>query len=135
MNVFVVENSAAMDKGLQSVLSDISDVTIVGHSADEQDAIEHIDALLPDVVILDVSLQSGSGIGVLQNIKEHHAEIKVMVVTYYSDEYYADRCKRAGADYFFDKSFQLAQVRAVFWQWVHTDRLDNKLRSGNKFDA
>jgi len=114
MKVFVVENSAAMDKGLQSVLSDIPDVTVVGHSVDELDAIEHIDALLPDVVILDVSLQSGSGVGVLKNVKEHHAGIKVMVLTYYSDEFYVDRCKRAGADYFFDKSFQLDQVHAVF---------------------
>lgn len=135
MNVFVVENSTAMDTGLQTVLSDISDVTVVGHSMDEQDAIEHIDALLPDVVILDVSLQSGSGIVVLENVKKHHAEIKVMVLTYYSGEYYVERCKCAGADYFFDKSFQLAQVRAVFWQWVHTDRLDNKFRSGKQFDA
>jgi len=131
MDVFVVENSAVMDKGLQSVLSDISGVTLVGHAVDEQDAIEHIDALLPDVVVLDVSLQSGSGIGVLENVKKHHAEIKVMVWTYYSDEYYAERCKHAGADYFFDKSFQLAQVRAVFWQWLHTDRLANKFRSDN----
>ncbi len=114
MNVFVAENSAVMDKYLRSMLSDISGVTVVGHSVDEQDAIKHIDALLPDVVILDVSLQSGSGIGVLENVKKHHAKIKVIMLTYYSDEYYADRCKRAGADYFFDKSFQLAQVRAVF---------------------
>jgi len=135
MNVFVVENSAAMDKGLQSVLSDISDVTVVGHSVDEQDAIGQIDALLPDVVILDVSLQTGSGIGVLENIKKHHTKIKVMVLTHYSDEYYVKRCKCAGADYFFDKSFQLGQVRAVFWQWVHTDRLDNKFRFGNKLNV
>ena len=135
MNVFIVENSAAMDKGLQSVLSDIPYVTVVGHSMDEQDAIEHIDALLPDAVILDVNLQSGSGIGVLENVKMHHPEIKVMVLTCYSDEFYADRSKYAGADYFFDKFFQLGKVRAVFWQWVHTDRLDNKFCSGIKFNA
>ena len=119
MNIFVVENSTVIDKSLQYMLSDIPDVTVVGHSADERDAIEHINELLPDVVILDVSLQSGSGIGVLENVKKHHAEIKVMMLTYYSDEYYAERCKRAGADYFFDKFFQLAQVRAVFCQWAH----------------
>lgn len=135
MNVFVVENSTAMDKCLQSVLSDIAGVTIVGYSTDEQEAIEHIDALLPDVVVLDVSLQSGSGIGVLENVKKYHAGIKVMVLTYYSDEFYANRCRCAGADHFFDKAFQLANARAAFWQWVYADHLDKKLCSENKFDA
>ncbi len=126
MDVFVVGNSAAMDKGLQSLLSDISDVTMVGHSEDEEDAIEQVNALLPDVVVLDINLQSGSGFSVLENVKKHHPEIKVVVVTYYSDEHYAERCKRAGADYFFDKAFQLSQVRVVFWKWAHTDRLYNQ---------
>ena len=126
MDVFVVENSATMDKGLQSMLSDISDVTIVGHSVDEQDAIEQIDTLLPDVVILDIDLQSGSGFSLLENVKQHHQHIKTVVLTYYSDEHYAARCKSAGADYFFDRAFQLQQMRVVFWKWAHTDRLFNK---------
>lgn len=113
MNVFIVENSTAMNKDLQSMLSDIPDIAVVGHSVDEQDAIEHIDALLPDVVILDISLQSGSGIRVLENVKKRHAGIKVMMLTYYSDEFYVNRCKRAGADFFFDKSFQLPQAHAT----------------------
>lgn len=129
VNVFVVENSPAMRDSLQSVLSDMSDVKVVGHSVDEQDAIEHIDALLPEVVILDVSLQSGSGIGVLENVKKRHAGIKVMVFTHYTDAFYADRCKGAGADYFFDKSFQFMQLREALWKLAHPSRPDNKINA------
>lgn len=135
MNVFVVENSLNMHGSLQSALSDIPEVKVVGHAVSESGAIERIDALLPDAVILDIGLQSGSGIGVLENVKKHHAGIKVMVFTHYTDEFYMDRCKRAGADYFLDKSFQFMQLREVLWKWAHTDRLDDKLRSGNKFGA
>lgn len=122
MNVFVVENSLVMNDGLQTMLGGIPNIDVVGRSVDEQDAIEQIDALLPDAVIMDIGLQSGSGFVLLENIKKHNAGIKVMVLTHYSSKDYTDRCKSTGADYFFDKSFQLAQARQVLRQWVQDTR-------------
>ncbi|MDE2117621.1 MAG: response regulator transcription factor [Betaproteobacteria bacterium] len=135
MNVFIVENSMIAREALQSALSDMSDVKVVGYAVDEPNAIKRIGALQPDVVILDLGLQSGSGIGVLENIKKCHTTIKVIVFTHYTDDFCVDRCKSAGADYFFDKSFQFTQLREVLWKWTHTDRLDNRFRPGNKLDA
>ncbi|MDE2309261.1 MAG: response regulator transcription factor [Betaproteobacteria bacterium] len=135
MNVFIVENSMIAREALQSALSDMSDVKVVGYAVDEPNAIKRIGALQPDVVILDLGLQSGSGIGVLENIKKCHTTIKVIVFTHYTDDFCVDRCKSAGADYFFDKSFQFMQLREVLWKWAHTDRLDNRFRPGNKLDA
>lgn len=127
MNVFIVEDSEAMRESLRSMLSEFHDVRIAGYAADETGAIEHVNALLPDVVILDLNLQSGSGVAVLKNIKKYHAEIKVMVLTNCTDEFYVDACKRAHADYFFDKSFQFMQVREVFSNWKKAGFMDNKL--------
>jgi DNA-binding NarL/FixJ family response regulator len=117
MNVFIVEDSEVMRENLRSMLSDFHNVAIVGYAVDEAGAIERINALLPDVVILDLSLQSGSGVAVLKNVKKHNPEIKVIVLTNYNDEFYVDACKRAKADYFFDKSFQFMQVREVISNW------------------
>lgn len=130
MNVFIVEDSEAMRESLRSMLSEFRDVRIVGYSADEADAIEQINALLPEVVILDLNLQSGSGIAVLKNVKKQHAEIKIMVLTNCTDEIYADACKRANADFFFDKSFQFMQVRAVFSNWSSVNSAIGKI--GNR---
>lgn len=117
MNVFIVEDSEAVRKSLRDMLAEFPDVSVVGHAEDEAGAIANINALLPDVVILDLKLQTGSGVSVLKNIKKQHAGIKVIVLTNCTDEFYADACKRANADYFFDKSFQFMQVREVFAGW------------------
>jgi DNA-binding NarL/FixJ family response regulator len=117
MNVFIVEDSEAMRGTLRMMLSEFHDVRIAGYAADEAGAIEQINTLLPDAVILDLNLQPGSGIAVLKNIKKHHADIKVIVLTNCTDEFYVDACKRANADYFFDKSFQFMKVREVFSNW------------------
>jgi len=135
MNIFIVENSGITRESLQSVLSDMPEVNVVGFAVNETGAIERIGALLPDVVILDLGLQSGSGIGVLEHVKKHHAAIKVIVFTHFTDEFHIECCKRAGADYFFDKSFQFMQLREVLWKWAHTDRLESKFHPDNNFDA
>lgn len=122
MKVFIVEDSAIMLGNLRSALSGISGVTVVGHAENEAEAIKHIDALLPDVVILDIGLRDGTGIGLLRNIKERHAGIKAMVLSGCTDEFYFNRCMRAGADYFFDRAFQLTRLRAALGQWLHADR-------------
>jgi DNA-binding NarL/FixJ family response regulator len=126
MNVFIVEDSEAMRDSLRSMLSEFHDVSIAGYAADETAAVEQINALLPDVVILDLNLQSGTGVAVLKNIKKHHAGIKVMVLTNCNGEHYVDACKRANADYFFDKSFQFMQVREVFLNWDHARHHDGR---------
>lgn len=129
MNVFIVEDSAIMLENLRSMLSDISGVTVIGHAADGADAIERIGMLLPDLVILDINLRNGTGIGMLENLKKRHSGIKVMVLTNCTDEFYFGHCKRAGADYFFDKAFQLTRVRAALWQWVYASRPGNRLEA------
>ena len=86
MNIFIVENSMDKRASLQSVFSDMSKIKVVGQAVNETGAIESIGALQPDVVILDLGLQSGSEVGVLESVKKCHARIKVIVFTHYTDE-------------------------------------------------
>lgn len=123
MNVFIVEDSEIVRKHMESMLSAIPGVKIVGYAEEEVEAVTRINALLPDVVTLDISLQTGSGINVLETIKKQHPAIKVIVLTNYTDEFYADSCKRAGADCFFDKTFQFSRVRSALWSWINTDHM------------
>ncbi|MDD5323530.1 MAG: response regulator transcription factor [Methylococcales bacterium] len=129
MNVFVVEDSEIVRERIQSMLSVIPGVEVIGYAEDELGAIEHINALLPDVVTLDLHLQAGSGIGVLEDIKKHHPAIKVIVLTNYTDKPYADSCKSAGADCFFDKTFQFSLVRSALWSWVYDDQMGRMANS------
>ena len=127
INVFIVEDSEAMRASLRAMLSEFNNIRIAGYAADEAGAIEQINSTIPDVVILDLNLQSGTGVAVLKNIKKHHAGIKVVVLTNCNGELYADACKRANADYFFDKSFQFMEVRELFSNWNNAGFTDNKL--------
>jgi DNA-binding NarL/FixJ family response regulator len=119
MKIFIVEDSATVRGHLQSMMSNIPGVEVVGCAADEQAAIQRINQLLPDVVTLDLALQQGSGLGVLEYLKEHHSGIKIIVLTNNIDQFYIDSCKRSGADFVFDKTFQFSRVNSVLWSWIH----------------
>jgi len=119
MKIFIVEDSEAVRGHLQSMVTNIPGVEVIGWAMDEQGAITGIGELLPDVVTLDIRLQPGSGLVVLEYLKKHHAGIKVIVLTNNIDEFYIDSCKRNGADFVFDKTFQFSRVNSVLWSWIN----------------
>ncbi len=129
MKVFIVEDSGKVRELLQRMLTNLPNAQFVGSAVDELGAIECIEALLPDVVILDLNLKPGSGVEVLKSIKKNHPEIKVIVLTNYVDEFYIKSCKDAGVDYFFDKTFQFSMVRAVLWSLVYDDHSARKVEA------
>lgn len=130
MNILIVEDSKIADGWLKAILSEIPGIKEIRYAADEQDAIRQIAASPPDVAVLDISMQPG--IGVLRAIKERNPAIRVVMLdNNHTGENYASHCMSAGADYFFDKSFQLmrvhTRVRAALWQLMHTCVQDSRL--------
>lgn len=119
MKIFIVEDSATVREHLKSMMSNIPGVEVVGCAGDEKGAIARIAESSPDVVTLDIRLQQGSGLNVLEYLKQHHAAIKVIVLANNIDEFYIDSCKRGGANFVFDKTFQFSRVNSVLWSWIH----------------
>lgn len=117
MNIFIVENSLCVRASLQSVLSDMPELEVVGQAVNETAAKDSIGALQPDAVILSLGLQSGSVIGVLEYVKKEHTGIKVIVFAHYADALFIERCRLAGADHVFDSASQLMQLRDVLSKW------------------
>jgi DNA-binding NarL/FixJ family response regulator len=127
LKVYVVEDSPAVRETLYAMLSDIPGVKVIGYAADEAAAIEGIALLLPDVVILDLHLLYGTGFNVLTRVKKHQPEIKVVVLSNYASAMYVSGCKQAGADFFFDKSFQFMLVGKVLAQLMSPDGTDGEI--------
>lgn len=123
MNIFIVEDSKIVSDALQAMLSEIPGAKVIGHAVDEQSAIEQIGAAHPDMVILDISLRPGSGINVLKVIKKHNPAVKVMILTNCTDKIYVNSCMSAGADYFFDKTFEFMCVGAVLRRLLSTGEI------------
>lgn len=118
MNLFIVEDSEDVRERLTALLGDVANLHIVGHASDARAAMEEFARLMashacPDVVVLDIQLAEGNGIGVLRFIKTYTKTTTVIMLTNYAYPQYQKRCMDEGADYFFDKSAEFMKVREV----------------------
>ena len=79
LKVFIVEDETLLRELLSDYLSSIPSVEIVGVCGDGQKAIEQCIEADPDLVILDIIIPGLNGIEVLERLKAHNPQIKVLL--------------------------------------------------------
>ena len=114
LQVYVVEDSPIIRRLLASTV-EAAGAELVGYSADALTAIADLGALQPDLILIDISLDSGSGFDVLRALQERNlgpSAIKV-VLTNHANPEYQNLSLSLGADSFFDKASETSQVLAL----------------------
>ncbi len=122
IKVFITDDSLIVREHLVALLDELAGVEIVGQAGSVAEAISGIRNLQPDVVILDIRLPDGSGIDVLQNVKQDQPAPVVIILTNYPYPGYRQRCLSAGADFFLDKSTEFDQLPQLFEQLKQEER-------------
>jgi len=110
MRGFVVADSPLVRERLVALLSEVEGVEVVGTADSAADGIGGIIGTRPEVAILDIRMPAGSGISVLEAIKQQESPPIVVMLTNYPYPQYRKKCMDAGADYFFDKSNEFHKV-------------------------
>jgi DNA-binding NarL/FixJ family response regulator len=97
IRVLVVENEAIVRQGLRRLLELEPELDVVGEAKDGDEALERIDALRPDVVLLDLRMPGRDGIGVLAALGARGPRTPCLVLTTFDDPDLLLRAVRAGA--------------------------------------
>ncbi len=104
MNIFLVEDSQSIRRLLVRRIEALRGARIVGEANGQEQALALIPWLQPDMVLLDLSLASGSGLQVLARLRRGGFQGRVMVLTAQAMDAYRQACEDAGADGFYDKA-------------------------------
>lgn len=113
MKIYIVDDSALVRERLIAMLSELAGAEVVGEAANPFAAVNSIQELRPDLVILDISMPGGNGINALQTLKQTTPAPLVMMLSNFSTSQYRKRCKTAGADFFLDKSNEFEEAIAI----------------------
>src|SRR5947207_6590930 len=114
LQVYVVEDSPIIRRLLASII-EAAGGELVGSSAGAESAIADLSTLQPDLILIDLRLNSGSGFDVLKALQERKlvsSAIKV-VLTNHANAEYENLSLSLGANGFFDKSSETSQVLAL----------------------
>lgn len=111
LKTYIVEDSPVIRENLIATLEELVDVEVVGSAKDEFTAthwLQQTDQVV-DLVIVDIFLESGSGLGVLRaaQLQAHTRPRKMVVLSNYATQDLRRKCAELGADRVFDKSHEI----------------------------
>jgi two-component system invasion response regulator UvrY len=108
VNVFIVDDSVIASRMVQQLLAAYPDVVIVGESRSAEDGFALIDALAPDLVVMDWSMPGMSGVEATAELRRRRPELRVVGFTSTSDPSVHEAFMAAGATAVFAKSEAMA---------------------------
>jgi two-component system response regulator NreC len=79
------------------ILAKEPDFEMVGEAEDGQQALDLVERMKPNVVVMDISMPGMGGIEATQQVKERHPGVNVIALTMHEDESYVFKLLRAGA--------------------------------------
>jgi DNA-binding NarL/FixJ family response regulator len=110
MKVFVVEDSILLRRTVVRSLESLPGIKVVGEACGEGKAFVLIRNILPDVVLADVGLASGSGLNLVKRLRALGYPGRIVMLTVQSFEAMQLACLEAGADAFHDKADGMESV-------------------------
>ena len=96
IRVLIVDDHAILREGVRALLKLHDDVEVVGEAADGKQAIAQVEALDPDVVLMDIAMPGLGGIEASLEMKKLGKRAKILILSQYEDREYVRRLLKAG---------------------------------------
>jgi len=96
--ILLAEDHIMFREGVKKTLTEVSGLEVAGEVSDGLELLAAVEALAPDMIILDIGLPQVSGLEAAQQIKETHPEIKILMLTMYKTSDHLTRAFEAKVD-------------------------------------
>lgn len=122
VSVFILDDSPQLMEMLRELISDPGCIEVTGTASSAIEALESIRLSSPDVAIVDLQLKDGSGFDVVKAIRllPQCQNVVIILFTNHVSRELQNHALALGANYFFDKSRDHAQILEVLQSIVRT---------------
>ncbi|HNW98687.1 MAG TPA: response regulator transcription factor [Bacteroidales bacterium] len=104
INIFLVDDHQIVRDGIKSLLLDSTEIEITGEASYGKELMEKIELIKPDVILMDISLPDISGIELTRQITKQYPEIKIVILSMYTQEEFITNAIAAGAKGYLPKN-------------------------------
>ncbi len=129
--VFLLDDHEIVRRGVAAVIDAESDMEVVGEAGTVAEALVAVGACVPDVAVLDIRLDEGSGVEVCRDIRSQYPDVKCLMLTSFEDDQALVEASLAGAAGYVLKQVQggdlLEAIRMVASGRVLLDRATIRL--------
>ena len=122
--IYIVEDSSIIRENLIEALQENAPVEVVGTAEDERSAVAWLNdrSHASDLVIVDIFLKSGSGLGVLKAMQDMPGAPQRIVLSNHATPEIRVKCQQLGATKVFDKSNELDEMLSWLNRFARSDR-------------
>ena len=144
VRILLADDHAVVRSGLRALLNAEPDLIVVGEASSGGEAVEKARALLPDVVVMDISMPDMDGLEATRHLRDEGLDCSVVILTVHADDEYLFRALEAGASGYVLKSatdtdlleaVRMAHRGEVFLYPTATRRLLERFLKGKRSQA
>jgi two-component system response regulator NreC len=110
IRILIADDHAIVRSGLRVLLGADPDLEFVGEAGDGDEALRLVEALRPDMILLDVAMPPDNGLETAKRLKEAYPELIVLILTMYEDESLLHEALRVGAAGYVIKRAEEAEI-------------------------
>jgi DNA-binding NarL/FixJ family response regulator len=97
LRIFLAEDHSMVREGLKLLVNSQPDMEVVGEAGDGRIALQKVSEILPDVVVMDISMPELGGAAATEQLKRHFPKIQVLALSVHEDKSYLRELLEAGA--------------------------------------
>ena len=110
IHVLLVDDHELVRTGIEHLLNKTSGISVVGVASSGEEAIQQVETLHPDVVLMDINMPGIGGLEASRKIYQKHSEVKIIALSVHDDGPFPSQLLRIGAHGFISKSSPVAEM-------------------------
>ncbi|MHC4079417.1 MAG: response regulator, partial [Planctomycetota bacterium] len=111
ISIYLIDDQTMVRAALRALLEKIEGYSVVGDAGDARTGIDDIKLLLPDIVLLDITMPGLSGVDAISPIKRVSPRTKVLMASTHEASSYVQQSLQAGADGYVSKDSDPQELR------------------------
>ena len=106
----IVEDNVTFRRSLKELLCTRFPSMAVEEAGDGEEALQKIDAFVPDLIFMDIKLPGENGLQITRKVKTKYPEMIIIILTYYDSPEHREAAFQCGANYFLPKVTSIEEV-------------------------
>lgn len=127
MRIYIVEDDPNIIRILETIILDKTLGDVVGRSDNGIKALEEIEALSPDIVLVDLLMPGKDGISLVREAKPIKPKIQYIMISQVSSKDMISKAYQSGIEYYISKPIDAIEVQTVIKKVIEKINLNNKL--------
>lgn len=127
MKIYIVEDDANIIRILEMIILDKNLGDIIGTADNGISALEEIERLKPDIVLVDLLMPGKDGISLVKEAKPIHSHIQYIMISQVSSKDMISKAYESGIEYYISKPIDAIEVQIVINKVIEKINMNNKL--------